>query len=736
MESARLVILSSDGRVITSTKTYQKEHVEVRIEVESSEDLDVLWGVYRASPDAWQFPKAIEAMDSTMDDEVGAMSTPMIRQKDGPCVATLKIPQKMSPVTFAYALRTSSGATLTPLSGGHFTVPIGIEPGTAKSVGPQTYQDRFTLAVECRGAEYVNVVLVLEDKEGKYTVKEFALDPSLNRMGTIWHASMKAQDNIVGYGWRVNGDLGWEHGYRVSPDAVLLDPEASSIVFVEPCESLAAFPHVRARDGRTLVALSSLPPRKTFNKSPSRVNTEMHGYGMLSLDPQKFGHGMANVDHPGTFLGIAEASQYFVSLGVKSIILRKPYVLDTTDNRSVTYFAPDPLLASSPGDAEVEFRNMVDCLHTAGIEVLLTIDLTFTAEGSDDHPNPISWRGLDNESYYRANGVLNCGNPVMQEHVIRALRHWAVDLGVDGFEFLYAENMVQNMDEVVMDAPHLPDALCHDPILSGSVLIASPHSFELLPRQGERGFPHWGRWRESNGDKGVILEYFLAPATSRDPASLKGTAAVLAGRPHLFSPAFHGFPGNLSSKRPIGFCINDIDSSGWTDSVVSTAASAARAVMLADGHQDNIPTAASITRAIIAATIFASGTPSVPIEAFSEETEDFIRNCFTCRPILADILDSGSVGTWHAISGHTISLDMASNDTFYIGRLVSSHAGIVYVAMNPEYYPLTVSLPPVSGTWRCVVDSYSGNVVHAGHAIEGPSYTVPAKSFTLFISQS
>ena len=115
MESARLVILSSDGRVITSTKTYQKEHVEVRIEVESSEDLDVLWGVYRASPDAWQFPKAIEAMDSTMDDEVGAMSTPMIRQKDGPCVATLKIPQKMSPVTFAYALRTSSGATLTPL---------------------------------------------------------------------------------------------------------------------------------------------------------------------------------------------------------------------------------------------------------------------------------------------------------------------------------------------------------------------------------------------------------------------------------------------------------------------------------------------------------------------------------------------------------------------------------------------------------------------------------------------
>ena len=734
VEPIRWVSRSLDGRLITSTKTYEKEHVEVTVMIESSEDVDVLWGVYRASPDAWQFPKAVEALDTSMDDEIGAMCTPMTRQGDGTYMANFRIPQKLSPLTFAYALRTSSGNTLIPMGGTHFTVQIGIEPGKADVLGPRVHQDKIYFAVECQGAEYVNLVLVLQGENGDYTVQDVALDPFVNRTGTIWHASIKKRDTIVGYGWRVNGDLGWEQGYRVSPDAVLLDPEASTVVFADPCESLARFPHISARDGRAVVAFNSIVTHKMKFTRPHKVQGGMHGYGMLSLDPHTFGHDVTHVQHPGTFLGIAEASQYFVSLGVKSVVLRTPYVLDITNNRAVTYFAPDPVLASSPGEAEIEFRNMVDSLHTVGIEVLLSIDLTLTAEGSDEHPNPISWRGLDNAHYYRANGVLNCGNPVMQEHIIRALRHWTVDFGVDGFEFLYAENMIQNMDEVVMDAPSLPDALCHDAILSGTTLIASPHSFELLPRQGERGFPHWGRWRESNGDKGIILEYFSSPPSSRDPSLVKNVAAITAGRPHLFSPAYHGFPGNLSSKRPIGFSINDLDCSGWVDSVVSTAASVTRAAMLAEGQQDNVPTAASLTRAIIATTIFASGTPCFPFEALSGETEDFIRDCLTCRPILANILDSGSVGTWHATSGHAISLDDPS--TFFLGRLVSSHTGTVYVAMNPEYHSMTVTLPSLAGTWRLVVDSYSGDVVPSGKALEGTIYTLPAKSFALFISQS
>jgi hypothetical protein len=53
------------------------------------------------------------------------------------------------------------------------------------------------------------------------------------------------------------------------------------------------------------------------------------------------------------------------------------------------------------------------------------LDLAFTAEGTDAAPATLSLRGLDHAAHYRANGVLNCGEPVTQDYVLRMLRHWA-----------------------------------------------------------------------------------------------------------------------------------------------------------------------------------------------------------------------------------------------------------------------------------------------------------------------
>ena len=51
-------------------------------------------------------------------------------------------------------------------------------------------------------------------------------------------------------------------------------------------------------------------------------------------------------------------------------------------------------------------------------------------------------------------------------------------------------------DGVVLDAPPLPEAILYDPILGGRKLIAQPGDEALLPRGGDRGFPHWGGWQE------------------------------------------------------------------------------------------------------------------------------------------------------------------------------------------------------------------------------------------------
>ena len=56
-----------------------------------------------------------------------------------------------------------------------------------------------------------------------------------------------------------------------------------------------------------------------------------------------------------------------------------------------------------PGQRVVnEFKTMVRALHAAGIEVILDVVYNHTAEGNHLGPT-LSFRGLDNPSYYRLN---------------------------------------------------------------------------------------------------------------------------------------------------------------------------------------------------------------------------------------------------------------------------------------------------------------------------------------------
>src|SRR5690606_4285848 len=87
-------------------------------------------------------------------------------------------------------------------------------------------------------------------------------------------------------------------------------------------------------------------------------------------------------------------------------------------------------------------------LHAAGIEVILDVVYNHTAEGDERGPT-LSWRGLDNASYYRlqsdeARFYVNdsgCGNTLDLTHprviqlVMDSLRHWVKEFHVDGFRF-------------------------------------------------------------------------------------------------------------------------------------------------------------------------------------------------------------------------------------------------------------------------------------------------------------
>ena len=103
---------------------------------------------------------------------------------------------------------------------------------------------------------------------------------------------------------------------------------------------------------------------------------------------------------------------------------------------TLSFFAPEPRYLVEPW-----MRNQVKVavrrLHAAGIEVILDVVYNHTCEGSEMGPT-LSWRGLDNASYYRlvpgqerhhindtgTGNTLNVSHPRVLQMVTDSLRYW------------------------------------------------------------------------------------------------------------------------------------------------------------------------------------------------------------------------------------------------------------------------------------------------------------------------
>jgi isoamylase len=170
----------------------------------------------------------------------------------------------------------------------------------------------------------------------------------------------------------------------------------------------------------------------------------------------------------GTYLGAAQKAAYLKSLGITAVefLPLQEFQNDTNDLIASTdgnnywgydpedYFAPDRHYAAdqSPGGPTREFKAMVKAFHDQGLKVYVDMVYNHTAEGDADSPGDIarilSWRGLDNGTYYELtpdhhhywnnNGVganVNTANPVVRQEIMDALAYWKDALGVDGFRF-------------------------------------------------------------------------------------------------------------------------------------------------------------------------------------------------------------------------------------------------------------------------------------------------------------
>src|SRR5687767_14932928 len=112
--------------------------------------------------------------------------------------------------------------------------------------------------------------------------------------------------------------------------------------------------------------------------------------------------------------------------------------------------------ASDSTDALREFKSMVKSLHAAGLEVILDVVYNHTCEGNHLGPT-LSFRGIDNASYYRPVAdkprylmdTTGCGNSLHMLHphvlqlVMDSLRHWVLEMHVDGFRFDLATTLAR-----------------------------------------------------------------------------------------------------------------------------------------------------------------------------------------------------------------------------------------------------------------------------------------------------
>jgi len=174
------------------------------------------------------------------------------------------------------------------------------------------------------------------------------------------------------------------------------------------------------------------------------------------------------------------------------------------------FFAPACRYAAHGGPLTVvqQFKIMVATLHAAGIEVLLDVVYTPTAEGNHLGPT-LSLRGIDNAAYYQlapdqpryyqaAPGVgnaLNLQHPRVLQLLMDSLRYWVTEMHVDGFRFAAASPVV-HAHAAVDRGGALGTILHQDPVLSQVKLMAASWDGGLSSAEGDDS-P--GCWRARHG---------------------------------------------------------------------------------------------------------------------------------------------------------------------------------------------------------------------------------------------
>ncbi len=386
---------------------------------------------------------------------------------------------------------------------------------------PDEHGTRF--AVATTSAEIVEVCLV-DGPDDALVEKRVELGE--HTFG-VWHGHVPGVRPGQRYGFRVHGPYRPWQGLRANPNKILVDPYAKRITGrvtdLAAARGWSGDPMTgepSAVDSLGHVPLSvvtgfddgALPPRPDVPWSETVIQ-ELHvrGYTLRHPDvpPQDRGtyRGLA---HPAVVGHLQRIGVTAVELLPVNAIADEPPLLERDavnywGYSTLGFLAPHAGYASVPGQECTEFRQMVDTLHAAGIEVILDVVPNHTCEGGVGGTT-LAFRGLDAPAYYSLGGngrdaditgtgnTLDAGSPTVIRLICDALRHWVLAYGVDGFRVDLASVLGRPRSGPFSPDSALLTAIAQDPTLSRCKLIAEPWD---ATGEGYRvgGFPvAWSEW--------------------------------------------------------------------------------------------------------------------------------------------------------------------------------------------------------------------------------------------------
>ncbi len=424
-----------------------------------------------------------------------------------------------------------------------------VSRGAPTPFGASLFRGGVNFAIFSKHATHAT--LVLFDAADDSSV-EIELDPGDHKTGHVWHMLVRGVDPGVGYCWRFDrqpNDTPLMHRYQ--PRDLLLDPYALALSGGESWGP---------RGGRFRTRKCIVPPRAFDWDHDRPLNIPLADSIIYELHVRAFTqHESSNVQHPGTFRGLAEKIPYLKDLGVTAVELLPVHEFEEGDTdrwnpflgtslvnlwgyQTIGFFSPNAGYAvDAKGGAQViEFKEMVKSFHKAGIEVILDVVFNHTAEGNE-HGFTRSFRGIDNAVYYiidpltgyymnysGCGNTTNCNHPVVRRMILDCLHYWVTEMHVDGFRFDLASILGRGQDGEPLANPPLIEELANDPILADTKLIAEAWDAAGLYQVGT--FPSWGRWAEWNGRFRDDIRKYLRG----DPGMISALATRLTGSADLY----------------------------------------------------------------------------------------------------------------------------------------------------------------------------------------------------------